>query len=78
MFADNAQDIKDAVARLLRQSGSTTLAVDDVYGNIEQYTNMPDNLWPHEPFGPYKLAVKEALDDCFAGKCAPLQLPPAS
>jgi hypothetical protein len=66
--ADNSRDIKDAVARILRESGSTTLIYQDVYDYVEQYTNMPCDLLPYEPFKPYKLAVKEALDDNFRGK----------
>lgn len=78
MFADNSQDIKDAVARVLRESGSTTLTLSDVCARIEVYTKMPDLLWPQEPFGPYLQAVKEAVEDYFDGKCALVQLPLAS
>ena len=49
MFAENAQAIKDAVECLLRVSGSTTLTLNNFYDYIEQCTNMPDLLWPHEP-----------------------------
>lgn len=77
MFAEHRQDIKDAIAGLLSESGSTALTWEDVFERVERYTAMPLDLWPHEPFGPYVQAVKDALDSCFEGKCALVQLSPA-
>lgn len=56
--------------RELRVSGSAILTLDDIFDAVEKYTNMPDSLWPHQPFQPYIEAVLQALDEAFEGKCA--------
>lgn len=68
LSAENAVDIRDAVARKLRESGTTILTFDDILDHVATYTDMPLDLLPYEPFKPYTAVVKDALDGYFTGK----------
>jgi hypothetical protein len=79
LSAENAGDLKAAIARLLRESGATMLTFEAILDGVGRYTNMPMDLRPYEPYlmryEPYTAAVQDALESCFTGKLPCVHMP---